>query len=125
MATKIKNWVTDFLDRNFYYKGRGANNGQWDSFEDEDNKGYFLELAKPHSWKTLAHIRVRYYTQEYEQYKDCGHEITIEMYLNSYCTFDTVFEGWVENIEELKTIFKCLGIDYYEEENGREDKEVA
>jgi hypothetical protein len=110
MATKIKNEFTDLLDSFLYYKGRGANNGVWESFTKED-KYSMIELLKPHSWKTLGKIRILYFINEYpEEYT--GYEFHIEIYLNSDCEFYTMFEGWVDSTEELKTILKCIGINY-------------
>ena len=99
------NKIKEFLSTKLYYKGRGANHGQWESFEKEES---FIELIKPHSWKTLGMIRLFYYINEYpELFK--GHEIKIEIKLNS-CDWDTVFEGWVDNITDLKNVLKYIGI---------------
>ncbi len=38
----------------------------------------------------------------------------IELYLNSYYSWDTFFEGYVSNLETLKIIFNCIGISYTE-----------
>ena len=111
MATKIKNEYTDFLDTFLHYKGRGANNGQWESWKDKEHEYDTIELLKPHSWKTIGKVRLLYYINEYpEEYQ--GHEFHIEVWLNSYCEFYTMFEGWVDSLDELKIILKCIGIKY-------------
>lgn len=112
-----KEEIIEFLGSVLYYKGRGANNGVWESWKSKKEIGdNFINLPKPHSWKTLGHIRLWYYTNEYpDDY--IGHEIKVDIYLNSYCEFFPMFEGWVDNIEELKTIFKCIGVPFNIKDN--------
>lgn len=109
----MKEQIKEFLGRYLYYKGRGANNGVWESWEgkgeDAELNAPFRKLAKPHSWKTLAKIRVYYFINEYPGIWS-GHEIKIEMKLNSYLEWDSVFEGWVDDVDELILIFKTVGI---------------
>ena len=109
MATKIKNEYTNFLDSILYYKGRGANNGVWESWEGEEDESEMIHLSKPHSWKDRGKIRVYYFMNEYPDLFT-GHEFHIEMYITSYCEFYDMFEGWVDTLDELKTICKCVGI---------------
>lgn len=118
MATKIKNEYTDFLDSVLYYKGRGANNGDWNSWKEKGTRtDNYITFTKPHSYKTGGHALVRYYYNEYPELYS-GHEFKIEMWINSYCEWYDVFEGWVDSIDELKTIFKCVGIPLNLKENG-------
>lgn len=107
MATKIKNEYTEFLDSILYYKGRGGTNGVWESWE-KDKYTYF-ELTVPHSWKTTGKAQIYYYINEHPDLYS-GHEFKIDIWLNSYCEFYTMFEGWVDSLDELKTIIKCVGI---------------
>lgn len=109
MATKINNEYTEFLDSILYYKGRGANNGVWESWVDKDHQYDTFELTVPHSWKTIGKAQIWYYINEYPN-DYSGHEFKIDIYLNSYCEFFTMFEGWVDSLDELKTIIKCVGI---------------
>lgn len=109
MATKINNKYTEFLDSILYYKGRGSNNGVWESWEGKEDESHFTELTKPHSWKTSSKIRIYYYINEYpELFK--GDEFKIEFYITSYCEWENICEVWVDSLDELKTIIKCVGI---------------
>lgn len=50
---------------------------------------------------------------EVDVYKSCidfGVEISIDMYLWGYQSEETVFQGWVENMDGLKTILKAVGL---------------
>ncbi len=47
--------IKDFLDSVLYFRGRGANHGEWHSLKNRDDES-FIDLLKPHSWKTLGKI---------------------------------------------------------------------
>lgn len=116
----MKEQIIKFLNENLIYKGRGANNGVWESWpgkrEEDEFNASFVELTKPHSWKTLGKIRVYYYINEYPELFS-GHELSIQIALNSYLEWDTFFEGWVDDIDQLKLVFKMVGIPFKQNEN--------
>jgi len=111
MKEQIINFLTN--ESVLFYKGRGANNGIWESWKGKEetmcDNAQWVHLTKPHSWNDSAHIRVYYYINQYPEYWQ-GHEIKIEMNILSYCEWETVFEGWIDNVDELKQIFKFVGI---------------
>lgn len=110
MATKINNEYTEFLDSILYYKGRGANNGVWESWVDKFKMSYeipFIDLNKPLFWKTYGQVRILYYINEYPDLFT-GNEFHIEIYTDS--EWHDVFRGWVDSLDELKIIIKCVGI---------------
>lgn len=58
-----------------------------------------------------SRVTVRYFINEYpEDYK--GHEFAIEVEPLSHGTAEKVFQGWVDTVEDLKFISKCVGLDY-------------
>jgi hypothetical protein len=75
--------------------------------KEDSFSGDFLELNKRQSDKSLAKVRFYIHTDRFET-KEC--HFKIEMYLNSYCDWDTFFEGWVESIEEFNLILKSVGL---------------
>jgi hypothetical protein len=111
MEKLTKEELIQFLNSFLFYKGRGANNGVWGSFKGKEEGSPFLDLLKPHSWKTFGQAKIYYYINEYPESYD-GHEIRIELRLNSYLEWDTVFEGWIDTLDEFKTILKCIGINF-------------
>jgi len=123
MQTKIENEITEVLDSILYYKGRGANNGVWESWEGDEESSSFSDILVPHSWKTAGRIRIFYYINEYPQDYQ-GHEIRIEMRLLSYSDWDTVFEGWVKSSNQLRTILECVGVPQYSWQTTKPDSRL-
>lgn len=78
--------------------------GIWESFEDNEPGG-FLDLNKSFSGKTLARVRVTILSETED-----GIETKIELYLNSYCTWETFFEGWLEIEEDIDSVLRMLGL---------------
>lgn len=101
----------EFLNEVLYFKGRGANNGVWESYKGKEEGSRFIDLLRPHSWKTLGKVRIYYYVNEYPD-DFTGHEFKIDIMLNSYCEWEPMFEGWIEQVVGLEFIFNCLGIPF-------------
>lgn len=72
-----------------------------------DTDNVFLDLKKPLGRKGLAQVRLTLISEDPEY----GVEFKIEVYLNSYCYWETMFEGWLESTSDLETVFKMLGIN--------------
>lgn len=104
-----KQELIDYLNRHFYYKGRGANNGEWHSYPTKENyNSPFTDFMVPHGNKDYGHVLIRYYIDEYNRVEKLGHEICIE--LNICSTWETHFQGWIQSIEDLSLLFRMLGI---------------
>ena len=69
-----------------------------------------LDSKKPHGNKDSISASVLIYTNVYSENEKFGVEIKIEMYLWGYQSQETMFQGWVESIVELKTICKAVGL---------------
>ena len=50
------------------------------------------------------------YSNRYPENKKYGVEMKIEMYMWGYQSEETVFQGWIENIEQLKVICNAVGL---------------
>lgn len=70
----------------------------------------FVDLKKPNSYSQLVQVLVLIFQYKHEEYKKFGVEIKINMTFNSSYEEEPVFQGWVESIEELKTILKTIGL---------------
>lgn len=66
---------------------------------------FIIECKKEYSGKNSISAEVKIY-----QETELGVEIKIEFYLWGHGTWTTVFEGWVENLDELKVVIKAVGL---------------
>lgn len=69
-----------------------------------------IESKKPHGDKYNISATVYIYSNRYPENKKYGVEIKIEMYMWGYQSEEPVFQGWVENIEQLKVICNAVGL---------------
>lgn len=94
-------------DKRFNYNGSTTTHFfcTWEKVD--ESEGNFIDLKKSHSEKTLAKVKVLLFTDRFEN-KEV--EFKIEMYLNSYCEWETICEGWAENLDEFKTALKIVGL---------------
>lgn len=69
-----------------------------------------LASKKPHGNKDSISASVLIYTNVYSENEKFGVEIKIEMYLWGYQSQETMFQGWVESVGELKAICKAVGL---------------
>lgn len=112
----MKQELIDYLNSILYYKGKGAINGIWETWKEklqDEEVPPFIQFNKPigQVQKNYGWLRVRYYHNSEEDTLKYGHEFCIERYIPSYCEVSTVFEGWLNNTEELKLILNCVGLD--------------
>lgn len=76
--------------------------------------GFDVNLNITHSHKDYCNVKIYYHGQELPEGqigKKQGN-CKIELYLPSWCSWDTFFEGFVPDLVTLKTIFNCIGIPY-------------
>lgn len=94
-------------DGRFFYIGYTGTHfiATWE--KGDKSEGVFIDLKKEHSAKTLAKVKISFFD---DRYNTSEVEFKIEMYLNSHCTWEMVFEGWVENIKEFKLAIKMVGL---------------
>lgn len=94
-------------ERLFYYTG--CTGTIWLSGNPESSEAVskFTELYRTHSGKGLVGVRVLVYSNNYDE-KEVN--LKIELYLNSYCEWDTFFEGWITSIDNLKIILQSVGL---------------
>ena len=115
--------IAEFLSKNFHQPY--PNKNIWCSFEEVQDDGGIPSDLEPvfnewrnlnvsHAHKDFCQIKVYFYGFGLPAEYDGKHQsnCTIELYLNSYCTWDTFFEGYISNLETLKIIFNCIGIPY-------------
>ena len=69
-----------------------------------------IHSKKPHGDKDMISASVLIYSNRYPENKKYGVEMKIEMYLWGYQSEETVFQGWIENIEQLKVICNAVGL---------------
>lgn len=101
-----------FLNSILYYKGRGANNGVWETWEGKEENPPTISLSKPISQeqKDYGWIRVYYFYNNEEDTEKWGHEFKVERYIPSHCEEASVFEGWIQDEEEFKLILNSVGL---------------
>ena len=93
-----------FLNARFYFLGRGVNIGTWSSNKSETDYS-LTSLDKNIGQKGDAAIQIWVYRQTNE-----GIEIKIEMRLRSSGEYETFFEGFIESMQDIKSLFRMLGI---------------
>lgn len=69
-----------------------------------------IHSKKPHGDKDMISASIFIYSNRYSENKEYGVEMKIEMYMWGYQSEETVFQGWVENIEQLKVICNAVGL---------------
>lgn len=88
------------------YKGRGMNDGVWDSDET------FIDFTHPISFNVYsAFIRITLYGISVDKYGMC---VKVEMNAMHVCDWETMFEGQVRDVYELRHLLihnLCLPID--------------
>lgn len=71
---------------------------------------HIIHSKKPHGDKNMISASINIYSNAYEDNSKYGVEIKIEMYMWGYQSDETVFQGWVESIEDLEIILKAVGL---------------
>jgi hypothetical protein len=71
---------------------------------------HVIESKKPLANKTAISASVRIYSNKYAEDEKHGVEMAIDFYLWSAQSQETVFQGWVESIDQLKTICASVGL---------------
>jgi len=92
-------------DTRFKYRGHGANLGIWSTSEMVKDDIEFYDFKKDVAHKGFGAVRI----WVYEENQD-GLNIKIEIYVPSWCDWDTMFEGYLETPEDLNTIIRLIGI---------------
>jgi len=94
-------------DERFHYHGKGANEGLWATREKGDNTvGELIHLKKNLANKGYGAFEILLFQED-----ENGLEIKIQMYVPSYCEWDTFFEGFAENENDFDRIMVMLGIN--------------
>lgn len=103
----VREQIIDYLhtDERFYHHGKTVTDFFMSWEKGDKYQGDFLDLKKSHSGKTLAKAQILVFTNDCEEV-----ELKVELYLNSYLEWETFFEGWVENLDEFKTVLKMVGL---------------
>jgi hypothetical protein len=79
------------------------------TWEKEKDK-YQIDSKKPHGDKGSISATICIYSNRYPENEKYGVEMKIEMYMWGYQSEETVFQGWVENIDQLKIICNAVGL---------------
>lgn len=108
--------IKEFLNKNF--KQPHVNKNIWTSYLDEDSPSGngWVDLNVTHANKDQCAIKVYYFGQdlpEGQKGKKAGN-LKVELYLISFYEWETFFEDYIENLQDLKFIFNSLGIKYTE-----------
>jgi hypothetical protein len=69
-----------------------------------------IDSKKPHGDKDSISATIYIYSNRYHENEKYGVEMKIEMYMWGYQSEETVFQGWVENIDQLKIICNAVGL---------------
>lgn len=79
------------------------------TWEPGDEK-HQIDSKKPHGDKDSISASVLIYSHRHPDNEKHGVEIKIEMYIWGYQIEEPVFQGWVENIDQLKVICNAVGL---------------
>lgn len=106
LQEEVFNYFNDREDFHFHgYTGTFFFN-TWKKGE----KKYQIESKKPHGDKVHISAMVCIFSNRYVDNEMFGVEMKIEMFMWGYQTEEIVFQGWVENIDQLKLICNAVGL---------------
>lgn len=106
LQENIFNYFTNRKDFHFHgYTGTFFFN-TWEKGKEKE----IIHSKKPHGDKDMISASVLIYSNRYPENVKYGVEMKIEMYMWGYQSKETVFQGWVENIEQLKVICNAVGL---------------
>ena len=101
--------VNHFHNRDdFYYHGYTGTH--WFNSWKKGEEKHIVRSKKPHGGKYSISTQVAVYSNRLKEDEQYGVEMKIDMYLWEYQTEETMFQGWVESIEELEVILKSVGL---------------
>lgn len=103
LLEKIKDRLN--ADERFHFLGRGANEGMWATTE-RGRPINFINLKKPLAQKGYGAIEIVLFSSS-----EYGVEMKIRLYIPSYCEWDTVFEGFMENENDFDRIMVMIGLN--------------
>ena len=102
----IFNYFTNREDFHFHgYTGTFFFN-TWEKGKEKE----IIHSKKPYGDKDMISVSVLIYSNRYPENVKYGVEMKIEMYMWGYQSEEPVFQGWVENIEQLKVICNAVGL---------------
>lgn len=106
--------ITEFLSKNFHKHPQFPNREFYCSWSDPDDVfGTGCRNLSVCQGKDLASIQILYFG-EYQPLREgkVQTNIKIELFLMTQYEWETFFEGYVPDLETLKIIFNCIGIQY-------------
>lgn len=107
---KLQEDVFNYFDDrdDFHYHG---NTGTfWFSSWEKGKDKHIIRSKKPHGDKDSISATVMIYSNRYPENEKFGVEMRIEMYMWGYQTEEIVFQGWIENIDQLEVICNSVGL---------------
>ena len=102
--------ISYFRDRQDFFEKSTPLTFFFDTWPKGEEK-YIISSKKPHGNKNMVSASVSVYRNiRYPENEKYGVELKIDMYMWGYQSEEPVFQGWVENMEELKVIVKSVGL---------------
>lgn len=100
--------ISDILnaDDRFHYKGRGANLGVWLTTDNEEAPTELIRLHKNLASKGYGAFKITLFNENIQ-----GLELKIEMFVPSFCEWETFFEGFIQTKEDFNRVLIMLGIN--------------
>lgn len=97
--------VLNWFNKNPYFKPKGRAicylYGTYDGRSEDDMSPTFIHFdGEPFGEFSMGDFNARIYDGGENQI-----QLKVDVYLNSYCDWDTCFEGMIPNIEFLDTLF--------------------
>jgi len=71
---------------------------------------YQIDAKKPHGDKDFISASILICSNKYVENEKHGIEMKIEMYMWGYQSQETVFQGWIESIDQLEIIILAVGL---------------
>lgn len=101
------NEIAEFLSKNFYQPY--PNKRLWASFQSLDDPWDhgWVHLSKEFANRTACHVRINFFNLE-----DDTPNLKIDLYTCVDNEWMQVFWGDIKTLEDMKFIFKCIGIPF-------------
>jgi hypothetical protein len=108
-SNDLQKEIVEYLlsDNRFSYIGYTGTHFIASWHKGDIQRGDFIPLKKDHSGKSSAKVEILVFPDTYSATEV---NLEIKLYLPSYLEWDTFFEGYVENIDELKLVMKMIGL---------------